>query len=88
MSSYWSGKAKAAKAEIGTTVAPVAALSSTATPGFVISVAPVAANATQATSFVVTVAPSPAPSEATADNGSTRAPDKVSLATLSVTDEK
>jgi len=88
MSSYWAGKSKTAKATLEESVSPVA-LNSKAVPGFVISVAPVSAdNARLGSSFVVTVAPAPAQARATADDSSTRPPDKISLATLAPSDEK
>jgi light-harvesting protein B-800-850 alpha chain len=87
MASYWAGKSKAAKAEIESTVSPVA-LSSKAGPGFVISVAPAATNSQLGTSFVVTVAPTTATAENTADASSARPSDTVALATLSASDAK
>jgi light-harvesting protein B-800-850 alpha chain len=80
------GKTK--KASLEESVSPVA-LNSKAVPGYVISVAPVAAeNARPGSSFVVTVTPAPAQVQAAADDSSTRPPDKVSLATLAPSDEK
>jgi light-harvesting protein B-800-850 alpha chain len=86
MASYWAGKSKAAKAEIESTVSPVA-LSSKAGSGFVISVAPAATNSQLGTSFVVTVAPTTTIAENTADNSSVHPSENVALATIS-TDEK
>ncbi len=86
---YWEG-GKSKKASLEESVAPVAALSSKALPGYVISVAPTASgDAKLATSFVVTVAPAAAESaETTADTSSIHPPEKLSLATLSQPDEK
>lgn len=86
MGAFFEGGKSKAKASLEESVSPVA-LNSKAVPGYVISVAPVAAeNARLGSSFVVTVAPSPA--QAAADDSSTRPPDKISLATLASSDEK
>ena len=86
MGAFFEGGKSKAKASLEESVSPVA-LSSKAVPGYVISVAPVAAeNARLGSSFVVTVAPAQA--QAAADDVSTRPPDKVSLATLAPSDEK
>lgn len=56
---YWNGHAKAKVAAVETTTQPSVANTS-AGPGFVISVAPVAGNAANGeTSFVISVAPKP-----------------------------
>jgi light-harvesting protein B-800-850 alpha chain len=81
------GKMK--KASIEDSMSPVAALSSKALPGFVISVAPVSAESARlGSSFVVTVAPTPAQVQAMVDDPSTRPPDTVSLATLAIPDTR
>jgi len=86
MGAFFEGGKSKAKASLEESVSPVA-LNSKAVPGYVISVAPVAAeNARLGSSFVVTVAPAQA--QAAADDFSTRPPDKVSLATLAPSDEK
>jgi len=86
MGAFFEGGKSKAKASLEDSVSPVA-LNSKAVPGYVISVAPVAAeNARLGSSFVVTVAPAPA--QAAADDVSTRLPDKVSLATLAPPIEK
>lgn len=86
MGAFFEGGKSKAKASLEESVSPVA-LNSKAVPGYVISVAPVAAeNARLGSSFVVTVAPAPA--QAAADDSSTRPPDKISLATLASSDEK
>ena len=86
MGAFFEGGKSKAKASLEESVSPVA-LNSKAVPGYVISVAPVSAdNARLGSSFVVTVVPAPA--QATADDYSTRPPDKVSLATLASSDEK
>lgn len=80
---YWQG-GKKTRAAIEETVSPVV-LSSTTVPGFVISVAPAAAEDAKAgSSFVVTVAPAPAqaPVAAQADSPSPPRSDRVSIATL------
>jgi light-harvesting protein B-800-850 alpha chain len=87
MGAFFEGGKSKAKASLEESVSPVA-LNSKAVPGYVISVAPVAAeNARLGSSFVVTVAPAPAQAQAAADDPS-RPPDKVSLATLAPSDEK
>lgn len=80
---YEGGKTK--KAALENSVSPVA-LSSTAVPGYVISVAP-AANTQLGSSFVVTVAPAPAPVAVAADTPAARPLNKVSLATIPTSDE-
>ena len=66
-----------------------ASLEETVSPGYVISVAPVSAeNARAGSSFVVTVAPVPAQAQATSEDTTSHAPDKVSLATLAPRDDK
>ncbi len=85
MGGYWEGGKSKAKASLEDSVSPVA-LNARAVPGYVISVAPVAAeNARLGTSFVVTVAP--AQTQASADESSTRPPDQVSLAALAPSDQ-
>jgi light-harvesting protein B-800-850 alpha chain len=87
MGAFFEG-GKTKKASLEESVSPVA-LNSKAVPGYVISVAPVSAeNARLGSSFVFTVAPAPAQTQATTDDSSTRPPDKVSLATLAPSDEK
>jgi light-harvesting protein B-800-850 alpha chain len=87
MGAFFEG-GKSKKASLEESVSPVA-LNSKAVPGYVISVAPVAAeNARLGSSFVVTVAPAPALAQAKIDDPSTRPPDKVSLVTLAPSDEK
>ncbi len=84
---YWNGhKAKAASVEGATQ--PVAVNSSTAAPGFVISVAPVATNtatgANGETSFVITLAAKPvstALAEAPAGDATARLPESLEMAT-------
>ena len=81
---YWNGhKAKAASVE-GVTQ-PVAVNSSTAAPGVLISVAPVAATgANGETSFVITLAAKPVPTalvEAPAGDATARLPESLALAT-------
>lgn len=88
---YWNGhKAKAASVEGA--APPVAGNSSTAAPGFVISVAPVVTNtATSAngeTSFVITLAAKPlATAQAAAPTGdaTARVPEALALATTTAT---
>jgi light-harvesting protein B-800-850 alpha chain len=88
MGAFFEGGKSKAKASLEESVSPVA-LNSKAVPGYVISVAPVAAENTRlGSSFVVTVAPAPAQAQAAADDSSTRPPDKISLATLASSDEK
>lgn len=88
MGAFFEGGKSKAKASLEESVSPVA-LNSKAVPGYVISVTPVAAeNARLGSSFVVTVAPAQPTATATADDSSTRPPDKVSLATLAPSDEK
>jgi light-harvesting protein B-800-850 alpha chain len=87
MANYWAGKSKSAKAEIESTVSPLA-LAGKAGPGFVISVAPAATNSQAGTSFVVTVAPTATTAADSADASSARPPDNVALATISASDEK
>ena len=81
---YWNGhKAKAASVEGATQ--PVAVNSSTATPGVLISVAPVAATgANGETSFVITLAAKPVPAalaEAPAGDATARLPESLAMAT-------
>jgi light-harvesting protein B-800-850 alpha chain len=88
MGAFFEGGKSKAKASLEESVSPVA-LNSKAVPGYVISVAPVSAdNVRLGSSFVVTVAPAPEQARATADDSSTRPPDKISLATLAPSDEK
>lgn len=55
MSSYWMGS----KARTAENVAPQPALASTATPGFTMTVAPVAAGNASPASYVITLTPTP-----------------------------
>jgi light-harvesting protein B-800-850 alpha chain len=88
MGAFFEGGKSKAKASLEESVSPVA-LNSKAVPGYVISVAPVAADTARlGSSFVVTVAPAPAQTQAAADDPSPRAPDRVSLATLAPSDER
>ncbi|ABQ35200.1 MAG: light-harvesting protein [Bradyrhizobiaceae bacterium] len=87
MGAFFEG-GKSKKASLEETVSPVA-LNAKAVPGYVISVAPVSAeNARAGSSFVVTVAPVPAQAQATSEDTTSHAPDKVSLATLAPRDDK
>ena len=78
------GKTK--KASLEESVSPVA-LAANAVPGYVISVAPATDNARAGASFVVTLAPVPAPVAVAADIPAARPLDKVSLATMPTSDE-
>ena len=78
---YWNGhKAKAASVEGATQ--PVAVNSSTATPGVLISVAPVATTgANGETSFVITLAAKPVPTAlASAGDATARLPESLAMA--------
>ena len=80
---YWNGhKAKAASVEGATQ--PVAVNSSTAAPGVLISVAPVAATGPNGeTSFVITLAAKPVPTalaEASAGDATARLPESLAMA--------
>lgn len=91
-SSYWNGgaKAKAKVASIEESAPALARNSSTAAPGFVISVAPVAGKSAAAeTSFVITVAPSPTvasalPTEAIVSTAPRTATESQTVAALAI----
>ncbi len=91
-SSYWNGgaKAKAKVASIEESAPALAGTSSTAAPGFVISVAPVAGKSAAAeTSYVITVAPSPTvasalPTEAIVSTAPRTATESQTVAALAI----
>jgi light-harvesting protein B-800-850 alpha chain len=80
---YWKGSSKAKSAAVETTTQPVAFDTSGATPGVVISVAPVAGkSATGETSFVITIGAKPTTTAQT-ETGSVAASDPLAMAPAS-----